>query len=118
MKLDHELSVDLILSSLIDNFAQFVLNYHMQSKQTSFLELINLLKTFKPTLKRKAKPMMLVDSSVSKKGFKNKKKRKKPMKAKGGVTKKKAREITLKGTCFHYHKDDNWKRNCKAYLRS
>ena len=27
--MDHELSIDLILSSLTNNFAQFVLNYHM-----------------------------------------------------------------------------------------
>ena len=33
--MDHELSIDLILSSLTDNFAQFVLNYHMKSKETS-----------------------------------------------------------------------------------
>ena len=63
----------------------------MQSKETSISELINLLKTIKPTLKREAKTMMLVDSFVSKKGSKNKNKNKKPMKAKGGVTKKKAK---------------------------
>ena len=62
--------------------------------------------------------MMLVNSSVSKKGSKSKKKMKKPMKVKEDVTKKKAKETTLKGTCFHYHKDGNWKRNCKAYLGS
>ena len=33
--MDHKLSIDLILSSLTDNFVQFVLNYHMQSKETS-----------------------------------------------------------------------------------
>ena len=33
--MDHELIIDLILSSLTDNFVQFVLNYHMQSKETS-----------------------------------------------------------------------------------
>ena len=27
--IDHELSIDLILSSLTNNFGQFVLNYHM-----------------------------------------------------------------------------------------
>ena len=79
----------------------------MQSKETSISELINLLKTIEPTLKREAKTMMLVDSFVSKKGSKNQKKNKKPMKAKGGVTKKKAKETTLIGTCFHCHKDGN-----------
>ena len=31
---------------------------------------------------------------------------------------KKAKETTLKGTCFHYGKDGHWKRNCKAYMKS
>ena len=33
--MDHELSIDLILSSLIYNFVQFVLNYQIESKETS-----------------------------------------------------------------------------------
>ena len=33
--MDHELSIGLILSSMTDNFVQFVLNYQMQSKETS-----------------------------------------------------------------------------------
>ena len=91
--MDHEFSINLILSSLTDNFAQFVLNYHMQSKETSLPQLINLLKTVEPTFKRETKTVMLVDSSISKKGYKNKKKKKKkkPMKAKGGVTKRKVK---------------------------
>ena len=116
--MDHELSIDLILSNLIDNFSYFVLNYHMQSKETSIPKLINLLKTVEPTLKNKAKTMVLVDSSISKKGFKNKKKKKKAMKAKGGVTKKKVKEATLKDTYFHCGQDGHWRRNYKAYLGS
>ena len=30
--MDHESSIDLILSSLADNFVKFVLNYQMNSK--------------------------------------------------------------------------------------
>ena len=79
----------------------------MPSKETSIPKLINLLKTFNPTLKNKAKTVMLVYSFVSKKGpkNKNKKKKKKPMKSKGGVTKKKAKEVAQKGTCFHCGQD-------------
>ena len=40
------------------------------------------------------------------------------MKAKGGVAKKKAKETTSKGPCFHYHKDGHWRINYKAYLES
>ena len=52
--MDHELSIDLILSNLINDFAQFVLNYHMQSKEISIPKQINLLKTIEPILKKKA----------------------------------------------------------------
>ena len=43
-RMDHELSIDLIMASLPDSFAQFVLNYSMNNIETSILELINLLK--------------------------------------------------------------------------
>ena len=33
--MDHELSINLILFSLIDKFAHFMLNYQMNSKETS-----------------------------------------------------------------------------------
>ena len=96
--MDHELSIDLIMSNLTDNFAQIMLNYHMQSKET--------------------KTMMLVDSSASKKSSKNNNKKKMPMKAKGGVTKKKVKEASPKGAYFHCGQDGHSKRNCKAYLGS
>ena len=105
--IDHELSIDLITFSLTGNFAQFVLNYHMNNKETSIRELINLLKIVEhtlPTLNKKAKTMMLVGCSDSKKSSTNKKKET-PLKAKGGVTKKKAKEAPTKGTCFHCGQD-------------
>ena len=90
------------MSNLVANFTRFMLNYHMQSKETSIPELINLLKKVKLTLKNEAKTVMLLDSSASKKSSKNNNKKKKPIKAKQGVTKKKVKEATPKGTCFHY----------------
>ena len=53
---------------------------------------------------------MLVDSSCSKKSYKNKKKRKSAQ-AEREKTKKKAKETTPKGTCFHCGKVGHWKRN-------
>ena len=46
--MDNELSIDLILAGLLDSFAQFVLNFRMNDKETSIPELINLLKTVDP----------------------------------------------------------------------
>ena len=46
--MDNELSIDLILAGLPYSFAQFMLNYRMNDKETSIPELINLLKTVDP----------------------------------------------------------------------
>ena len=115
--MDNELSIDLILAGLPDSFAQFVLNYRMNDKETTILELINRLKTVEPTLVKEGKTVMLVNSSSSKKGSKNKRKRK-ITKQKGGAAKKKVKETSSKGTCFHCGKEGHWKRNCKAYMES
>ena len=95
--MDNELSIDLILDGLPDSFAQFVLNYRMNDKETTIPELINLLKTFEPTLMKEGKTVMLMYSSSSKKGSKNKKKRK-ITKKKGGAAKKKVKETSSKST--------------------
>ena len=76
MVCNNELSIDLILASLPDSFAQFALNYKMNDKETSIPKLINLLKTVEPTMKNEGKTVMLVDFSGFKKSSKNKKKRK------------------------------------------
>ena len=65
--MDNELSIDLILAGLPDSFAQFVLNYRMNDKETTIPELINLFKTVEPTLVKERKNVMLVNSSSSKK---------------------------------------------------
>ena len=85
----------------------------MNDKESSIPELINLLKTVKPTLNKEGTTVILVDSS----GSKNKKKRK-ITKQKGGAVKKKAKEMSSKGICFHCGKEGHWKRNYKAYLES
>ena len=115
--MNNELTIDLILAGLPDNFAQFVLNYRMNDKETTISELINLLKTAEPTLMKEGKTVMLVKSSNYKKGSKSKKKRK-IIKQKGGAAKKKVKETSLKRACFHCGNEGHWKRNCKAYMES
>ena len=81
--MDFELSMDLIMASLSDSFAQFVLDYRMKYIMSTILEFINVLK--------------IVEEKLAE---------------------KKAKETTLKGTCFYYGQVVHWKRNCKAYLES
>ena len=38
------------------------------------------------------------------------------MNPKIGISKKKAKKVSVKGTCYHYGKEGHWKRNFKEYL--
>ena len=111
--MDFELSVDLILASLLDSFAQFVFDYRMNYIVSTIPELVNLLETTESSLRKEKKHVMLVDSS----GSKNEK-RSKSTQVERGVAEKKAKYTTPKGTCFHCGKVCHWKRNCKVYLES
>ena len=46
--MDSELSINLILASLPNSFAQFVLKYRMNDEKSSIHELINCLKQLNP----------------------------------------------------------------------
>ena len=73
--MDGELSQDLILQSLPESFAQFVVNYHMNKMNTSLPELLNMLKTVERHIKKEMAPLLLVGKTSEKKsGFKGSKK--------------------------------------------
>src|SRR5262249_11264337 len=95
--MDHELSIDLILQSLPDSYAHFVLNYQMNSLSTTIPELINMVKTVEDSIKKNHKAIMVVETSRSskKKGLKQKKKQ--PVKASDGI-KKKGKQFAYKET--------------------
>ena len=86
--MDPELSIDLILAWLPDNFAQFVLEYEKVHKVPTIPELINVLE--------------IAEGKMGKK--------------KGKETTPKG--TSSKDIFFHCGQDGHWKRNCKAYLES
>ena len=90
--MDAELSVDLILQSLPDSYASFVLNYQMNKITTTIPELINMLKAEEAVKKQSSKSIMVVSSFTSSKGKKRKMNRKKTTSAQGGVSKKKGKQ--------------------------
>ena len=51
--MDAELSIDLILQSLPDSYASFVLNYQMNKITTTIPEIINMLKTAEDAVKNR-----------------------------------------------------------------
>ena len=111
--IDGELSQNLILQSLSDSFSQFVINYHMNKLNISLPELLNLLKTAERYFKGEKTEVLHVDK-ISKKKAKNGSKKK--LNPKAGISKKKVKKVSVKGTCYHCGKEDHWKRNCKEYL--
>ncbi|KAG6513538.1 hypothetical protein ZIOFF_023870 [Zingiber officinale] len=50
--LDHELSIDLILYSLLDSYSQFMKNYQMNHIESTIPELINMIKDVEPSMKK------------------------------------------------------------------
>ncbi|KAJ8768794.1 hypothetical protein K2173_023698 [Erythroxylum novogranatense] len=65
--MDHEFNVDLILQSLTPNFSQFVMNYNMNQRDVTLLEVLNTLKTAEECLKKEANSIIIANSSKSKK---------------------------------------------------
>lgn len=79
------------------------MNFNMNKLECTLTELINILKTTKPTIKKEKVTFMLVAGSKKKKPkSKLKKSKKKATKAKGEVKKD-----ILKGTCFHCGQDEH-----------
>ena len=50
--MDHELSVDLVLQSLFQNFSQFIINYHMNKLDSILPKLFSMFKTVKKAFKK------------------------------------------------------------------
>ena len=71
-------------------------------------ELLNMLKIAKSHFKGKKTLVLLIDKINKKKGKKGSMKKLNP---KASISKKKAKKISTKGTCYHYDKDGHWKRN-------
>ena len=92
--MDHDLSIDLVLTLLPESYSQSVLNFNMNKIETTLLGLLNMPVQVEKTIV-KEKPLIHLVSS-KKKSFKRKKKTKKDegttskvLKPNGGVKKDK-----------------------------
>lgn len=122
----REAQIDLILQSLNNNYAQFIMTFNMTEQDRTPTELLALLKTTEANMQKAPEnaPILMVGNKGAKgKGKWKGKKRigsktdapskptsKKALKPKGGVAK------PAKGDCHYCKKPGHWKRNCPAYL--
>ena len=83
--MDHDLSIDLVLTSLLKSYSQFVLNFNMNKIETTLSGLLNMLTKTEMTI---VKEKYLIHLVSSKKGsFKKKKVTKKDKKDEGTASK-------------------------------
>ena len=74
----------------------------MNKLNISLLELLNMLKIVESYFKNKKAPVLLVDKINKKKDKKGSKKKLNP---KPSISRKKAKKVSTKGTCYHCDKD-------------
>ncbi|XP_042387520.1 uncharacterized protein LOC121979592, partial [Zingiber officinale] len=124
-KLDQDLAVDLVLSSLPPSFSQFVLNFNMNSVDKSLTDLMVMLKTAKkdtkvnPSLhammvrktnKRPSTEKFNPKANVVKNPrYQAQKKLKKEMQVPQSDEKE--------AMCFHCGKKGHWKKNCYIFMK-
>ena len=83
---------------------------------STYFQLLNMLKTTESHFKGEKAHVLLIDKIFVKK--KDKKDSKKKMNSKASISKKKAKNVSAKDTCFHCGKDGHWKRNHIIYIAS
>ena len=113
--MDGELSQNLILQSLSDSFSQFVINYHVNKLNISLPKLLNMLKTAESHFKGEKAQVLHVDKIRKKKAKKSSKKKINP---KTGISKKKMKKISIKGTYYQCGKKGHWKKIARSTMQS
>ena len=105
-----ELSLDLVLASLPPSYNGFIMNYNMNGLEKTPNELLAMLKTAEPSVKRENNQVLMVTQSA-------KFKKKSTKKSKNAKALDKATTQTIEESeCFFYKGKGHSKRNCKKFL--
>ncbi|RWV99339.1 hypothetical protein GW17_00037757 [Ensete ventricosum] len=89
------------------------MNFDMSKFEVTFLELLNMLREAKSTIKKEKSVLYISETKKKRKANKTLKKGKGKDRPGRKIAQKDL--VKDKGHCFHCGKDRYWKRNCKDY---
>ncbi|XP_017970501.1 PREDICTED: uncharacterized protein LOC108660729 [Theobroma cacao] len=119
--MDHDLSIDLVLSSLPESYSQFVLNFNMNKIEVTLSGLLNMLTQAENTIAKEKLSVHLVSSKKNKNEKRKFSKKDKDEKASTSKGIKPTRGVKMdkdNDKCHFCGKLGHWRRNCKDYLES
>ncbi|GAV70834.1 hypothetical protein CFOL_v3_14332 [Cephalotus follicularis] len=97
--MDHDLQIDLILTSLPGLFSQFVEYFHLIEIEVTLSKLVSMLRTTEANLDYvKSK----IPTQVGKLG------------ATEDIAKNRMKQLAAVGACFQYGKTGQWKKDCRV----
>ncbi|GAV69692.1 UBN2_2 domain-containing protein, partial [Cephalotus follicularis] len=97
--MDHDLQIDLILTSLPGSLSQIVEYFHLIEIEVTLSELVSMLRTAEANL----------DSTKSKIPAQEGK-----LGASGSDAKNRMKQLAAEGACFQYGKTRHWKKDCRV----